>query len=67
MSILQIERKFCELDKKEKLLEYCFNPRLKPVTGLKRHRFFRDLSYDVDMDNRAYGFDPYCFRKYKSK
>jgi len=57
MNILRVEQKFKELDKKEKKLEYYFNPRIKPISGLKRHRFLRDLSYDVDMNHQICKFD----------
>lgn len=60
MNILRLEEKFKKLEEKEKLLEYSFNPRVKSIPGVKRHRYFQDLSYDVEMDCQIYGFDPYC-------
>jgi len=59
MNILKVERKFRELERREKIVEYTYNPRLKQVPGLRKHRFIKDLSNDVETDVQAYGFDPY--------
>ena len=60
MNILRLEEKFKKLDEREKMIEYSFNPRVKSIPGIKRHRYFQDLSYDIEMDCQIYGFDPYC-------
>jgi len=47
MSIKKIEEKFQRLELKEKLIDYSFNPRVKSIPGLKRHRYLQDLSYNT--------------------
>jgi hypothetical protein len=47
MSIPRIEQKFLLLELKEKLIDYSFNPRVKSIPGLKRHRYLQDLAYNT--------------------
>ena len=53
MNILRLEAKFVKLDEKQKQLEYTFNPNVKSIPGLKRHRFFQDISRSINKDDKT--------------
>ncbi|CAI2375557.1 unnamed protein product [Moneuplotes crassus] len=55
MNLKQIERRFDLLDKREKYVNYYYNPLAQPIPGLKQSCHIKELKRDAERDIPNYG------------
>ena len=59
MNLTLLEDRFGYLEMKEKHHNYFYNPKAKPIPGLKKHAYISDLADEARRDVLIYGMDPF--------